>query len=341
MGEESEVKVPYHRPLALPSDTNNRFRTQALKLLWNGQYTKGKLSDELALKVAERTGYEFAIPLGSGTAALFILARWYWKQGYRSLRVPAFTWCSTYKPFDWLGYKIRFADIDRETWLADFGNAERDANELILPVDTFGNVYPHGDYPDGRYPLPAQPTDSAQSMGAEWSRSFLPNRVVSLSGSKIITSGEGGILLTQDRDLHEFAWQCGWFSRLPEMSAALGLAYFQHIDDVLAKKRDIANAYRKKLPNLQWQSIPVSTNNYIVAALVDAPREWQRANPDMEFRFYYDSIVNEQDELVPFEATQASNDLRLPNTEYVSRHIIAFPSWPDMDLSVIEKMVEP
>ena len=322
--------IPYHRPFSLPSDTGNRFRTQSLKLLWNGQYTRGKLSDELAIKIAERTGYEFAIPVGSGTAALFILARWYWKKGYRKIRVPAFTWCSSYKPFDWLGYKIQFVDIDRETWLADFGDVVRDADELFIPVDTFGVSYTRA------YTEP-KVVDSAQSLGADWG-SKTPDRIVSLSGSKIVTSGEGGILLTQDRDLHEFAWQCGWFSRLPELSAALGLAYISHLDDILKKKQEIAAAYKAKFPKLQWQSIPSTTNHYIVAALVDSPRDWQRLNPDVEFRFYYDSMVNEQDELVPFEATQSQNTLTLPNTEYVSRHIIAFPSWPDMDIEAIKEI---
>jgi len=305
-------------------------------ILVDGAYTKGSYANQLASKIAERTGYEYAIHVGSGTAAIFLLARWYWKQGYRKIRVPAFTWCSTYKPFDWLGYKIRFVDIDRETWLADFGTVKVEIDELAIPVDTFGNIYSHStDDIGGAFKF----IDSAQSLGAMYSDKEC-DRIVSLSGSKIITSGEGGILLTQDKDLHGFAWQCNWFSRMPELSAALGLAYFEKLDEILEKKARIAQMYREHFPKLEWQKIPISTNNYIVAALVDSPREWQRANPDVEYRFYYDSMVNEEDELVPFEATQSQHALTLPNTEYVSRHIIAFPSWTDMDLSVIEKMVE-
>ena len=93
MGEEADM-IPFYRPFPLPSDTNNRFRAQVLKILWTREYTKGTLSDELADKIAERTGYEFAIPVVSGTAAIMLLARWYkhrlrdYGRGHRPADLP-------------------------------------------------------------------------------------------------------------------------------------------------------------------------------------------------------------------------------------------------------------
>ena len=121
------------------------------------------------------------------------------------------------------------------------------------------------------------------------------------------------------------------------MSAALGLAYLEEFDTILKKKEAIAVAYHEHLPDLQWQKIPCSTNHYIVAALIDSPKAFAKANPDWEMRFYYDSIVSEEDEKVSFDDA----NLHLPNIEYVSRHIVALPSYPDLELERIKELRMP
>jgi len=330
----------YHIPLGLSPEQMGHLHSNLQGLLASRGYTKGTLVRELALDIEDRTGYEHAIPLGSGTSALCILARWYWKKGFRRIRAPAFTWPSTYKPFEWCGYQVKFVDIDPETFLPDLGDWKLDNDELAVPVDTFGSVYPIKDARFvGAHAL--EPfVDSAQSLGAKWDTA-MPNRVVSLSGSKIITSGEGGFLLTQDAELYDFAMNCNWLSRMPELSAALGLAYMARLDEILMRKQAIADEYRRRLKSVNWQKIPIATNNYIVAGLVDSPRDWQKSNPDVEFRFYYDSIVNEEDEPTKYANTVDNTLPALPKTRYVSRHILAFPSFPEMTMQDIEKVREP
>ena len=50
--------------------------------------------------------------------------------------------------------------------------------------------------------------------------------------TKIVTSGEGGILLTQIKELKTFAESHSWFSRMNEMEAILGLAYFDKLNEI-------------------------------------------------------------------------------------------------------------
>ena len=150
------------------------------QIIENGTYTKGEFVKQFTDAIQKRTGYEYAIATGSGTASLFLLARYYFKKGFRKIRVPAFTWPSTYLPFSWLGFKVRFVDIDRETWLADFGDMPRENDELFLPVDTFGSMHPFGETA-----LPVEPIDAAQSFGAAWPKNFYPTRIISLSGSRV------------------------------------------------------------------------------------------------------------------------------------------------------------
>jgi len=326
-GEREEV-IPYYRPPSLTAEDRASLNRDIYDILSSGQYTKGELASHLATIIAMRAKYDHAIPLAQATHGIMILARWFRSRGYRKIRVPAFTWPSSYMPFVWLGDHVRFVDIDPKTWLADFGDLKPDTDELEIPVDTFGNVFREN---DNDHPF----VDSAQSFGSEWD-STLPTRVISLSASKILTSGEGGILLTQDEHLARFAQDAaGWFSRMPEMSAAVGLANLRVFDSVLARKKIIAETYRKTLP-LAWQEIPHSTNHYIVAATVPSPKDIRKKNPGWEYRDYYQSIVSEKDEPTPIETMPENGSLKV--TREVSRHIIAFPAYPDMDVSKIREM---
>ena len=320
------MTLRYHVPLDLGKD-KFAVAQKLHNLLETRQFTNGYHADELAEKIENYTGYDHAIPFGQGTHAIFILARWYRKLGYRRIRAPAFTWPSTYLPFEWCSYRVRFVDINPETWIADFGDMTPDMDELCIPVDTFGSSW--APTSEG-WEVPF--VDSAQSLGTRW-KDTTPNRIISLSGSKIVTSGEGGMLLTQDKELRDFAESHSWFSRMNEMEAILGLAYFDKLNEILEKKHEIAETYHKVFPQVQWQAIPHSTNNYIVAGLVDAPMNVILANSGAEFRRYYDTAINESNVRTPMADLDG-----LPNTKSVAQRILAFPSWPDMPLERIKEI---
>src|SRR3990167_6500593 len=324
--------IPYHRPPKLDDAEADIHTDRVINARDSGRYTKGELSVELASKIAQFSGYEYAIPFGQATHAIAVLARWYRRQRFRKMIVPAFTWPSTYVPFLWSDFDVRFCDIVRKTWLADTGDMIMDIDTLFCPVDTFGSVYDEMPLRGWRDTW----IDSAQSFGSPL-KNVTMNRVVSLTSTKVLTSAEGGMLLTQDRELAEFAKGFGrWYSRMSEFHAALGLAHWEGFKDNLEKKRLIAEEYRRRFPHLQWQDIPIGTNHYAVAALVDSPADVRKNNPDWEFLDYYQSIVNENDEFVGFGNGWDMG--HLPNTEYVSRHILAFPSWPDLEIERIQEL---
>src|SRR3990167_8909404 len=135
MRSRSSMTLRYHVPLDLDKDkfaVAQKFHN----LLETRQFTKGEAADDLASKIANYTGYDYAIPFGQGTHAIFILARWYRKLGYRRIRSPAFTWPSTYLPFEWCGYRVRFVDINPETWLFGFWGMTPHMGEVWRPPDT-------------------------------------------------------------------------------------------------------------------------------------------------------------------------------------------------------------
>src|SRR5207244_1470559 len=146
-----------------------------------GSFTKGDYVETLSDELRTITGYNHCILFGAGTHAIFVLARWYKAMGYKRIVCPAFTWPSTYLPFDWCGFQVKFIDIHPETWLADFGDIRPGIDELHIPVDTFGSVFPYDESlwsRDTRGFTGAVPfIDSAQSLGAKWDTTD-PNRIV-------------------------------------------------------------------------------------------------------------------------------------------------------------------
>ena len=320
--------IPYHVPKGLSYPKTQRLLRTYDELINEGRYTNGDLAGKLAEKIRKRTGYQHAIPMGQATHAIFVLAKWYKTLEYKTIWTPAFTWPSTYVPFQWLDYMTKFVDVDPETWLPDYSNVRTKWNEMCVPVDTFGSVDPYGYAPWN---------DSAQSLGAEWG-DRAPDRVVSLSGSKILTSAEGGILLTQDSELFEFAKrESYWFSRMNELEAALGLAYLDELPGIIEKKRRLRNWYEQNFPKLAFQRIPVSTNNYVVAALVDGnlhqdPAGWfADSYPAVEIRRYYSPAVDESGVKID-QFPEA-----LVNTRFVRDCLVAFPSWPDLRTKDLEE----
>jgi len=317
--------VRYYRPFRIPEPDIEEAVALFHANLNDGTLTKGDQVRLFAEELSAYTGYEYVVPFAQGTHAIFALARWFRQRGYRKVRVPAFTWTSTYMPFRWCGFDVAFVDIDRETWLADFQDRKPDIDELFVPVDTFGSVY--------RLDERVQWVDSAQSLGSMWPDKSV-TRIVSFSGSKLVTAGEGGAIFTQDAQIAKFARDTGaWFSRMPEASAIVGRAYLRSFREILDRKERISREYRKAFPGLQWQKIPQSTNHYVMAALCDTKRI-KVLNPEWEYRDYYQGIVSEENERIPF----SESGHHLPNTNYVSRSILAFPSFPDMDIGRIREM---
>ena len=326
----------YHIPYDVSG--NDALQDNIQQILSSRTYTRGENLEALIERIKEITQYEFAIPFGSCTTAIMTLSRWYRKLGKRKLITPAFTWLSTYVPFRWSGFDIQFVDIDKDTWFADFSNAKTDKDTVAVAVDTFGSTFPDDLLP----PANEGWIDSAQSLGTRW-YGHEANRVISLSASKIVTSGEGGFILTQDIQLANFVNDIqNWFSRMSELNAALGIAYLDHMDEIIRLKADIARTYRKT-HGFDWQRIPFASNNYIVAGLVPSSSDMRKKNPDWEFRDYYQTMADENDETTSFEKAlyptvpiHLQSDLAI--TRYVSRHILAFPSWPQMPLERIEEL---
>lgn len=186
--------------------------------------------------------------------------------------VPDVTWIASSAPVSYVGATPVFADIDRDSWGLSASTIEAcitPRTKAVIVVDLYGQM------PDFAPILALAKSrgfavieDSAEACGATYNGrpagSFGDVSTFSFHGSKTITTGEGGMLLTDDRALFErvmvlrdhgrlpgdrffFNNEVGFKYKMSSVQAALGLAQIERVDEILARKREIFSWYRAAL----------------------------------------------------------------------------------------------
>lgn len=186
-------------------------------------------------------------------------------------------WIASVAPVVHLGAKPIFVDILEDSWCLDpdlVQAAITRHTKAILAVHLYGNLCQmdrlrvlanqHGI---------ALVEDAAEAIGSIWQtrRAGAMGRfgVFSFHGTKTMTTGEGGMLVTNDSGIYEKArvlnnhgrhatqakqfWadEIGYKYRMSNLDAALGCAQLQRIDELIARKQAILNGYRSRLRHVQ------------------------------------------------------------------------------------------
>jgi perosamine synthetase len=217
---------------------------------------------------------EFAVALSSGTAGLHLALVALGIGPGDEVIVPDLTFVATANAVAYTGARPTLADVDAETLCIDpVSAADRitERTRAIIPVHMFG----HPADMDAILAL-ARPRgikvieDAAEAHGAEYKGRRVGSlgdcAVFSFYGNKVITTGEGGMLVTNDQALHERAWrlhghsmsptrrywhdEVGFNYRMTNLQAALGVAQLERIDEFLKRRREIMAWYEAGLPQL-------------------------------------------------------------------------------------------
>jgi perosamine synthetase len=261
--------------------------TAALRSDW---LTTGPRVPAFERELAAFSGARHAVAFSSGTAALHgATTAAGLGPGDEAITTPM-TFAATANAVLYVGAEPRFADIDPGTLLirpAAVAAAISPRTRALLPVDYAGQP---ADYdalraiadaaPGGRLTIIA---DASHSFGATWrGRSvgrLADMTVLSLHPAKILTTGEGGAVLTDDDETadrlrrfrnHGIAtelaarrdWiyemvELGYNYRLTDIGAALGSSQLSRIEGFLARRRELAAHYLARLTGLELLDPPV------------------------------------------------------------------------------------
>jgi perosamine synthetase len=286
-------------PVAGPSITEKEvaYVTEAVRTGWfeNANLWQQRFEGAAATRFSRR----HAMALPSCTSALHLALAGLGVGPGDEVIVPELTWIATAAPIAYLGATPVFADVDPESWCLDAAALARcvtPRTKAAIVVDLYGNM------PDWEALETvasergiALVEDAAEAVGSRYrdkpAGSFGVASAFSFHGSKTMTTGEGGLLLTNDEALLArcallrnhgcppgnimfYNQAIGFKYRMSAMQAALGLAQLERLDELVARKREIFGWYRERLAvasgiTLNGDRAEVFSSYWMVTALVD------------------------------------------------------------------------
>jgi dTDP-4-amino-4,6-dideoxygalactose transaminase len=267
--------VPITRPTVAVDDA---LVTRIRGILDSGMLTSGPLVRAFETAVAETIGVPHVVAVNSCTTGLMLTIAALAPRG--EVILPSFTFMASGHAVLWNGLTPVFADCDPHTYTLDPASVTAritDRTALILGVHTFGVNCAADELADRAAPVPVV-IDAAHGFGGRYpDNSMIGSKAVaevfSLSPTKTLAVGEGGLVTTTSADLaghlrtaREYgnpgdynARFAGLNGRLTEINAAIGLAALRMLPQNLERRGALAARYRSHLdpvPGLTFQHVP-------------------------------------------------------------------------------------
>ena len=287
--------IPVNEPIIFSESKKNLLN--CIKTNWIS--SNGKYIFEFEKKFAKYNSRRYGCSVSNGTAALEIAIKSLNLKEKSEVIIPAFSIISTANCIIKNNLKPILVDCDLNTWNSSSEQIiEKISNKtsaiLIthiygLPVN-FKNLLNYAKRKNIKII-----EDAAEVIGLDYLKkkcgSFGDVSVFSFYANKHITTGEGGMILTNDKKIYEkcnslknlsfdksnfrrfFHNDIGWNYRMTNMQAAIGCGQLKNINKIVKRKREIGNLYYNYLKNsdkiiLQTNKTSYSSNIYWVFGLV-------------------------------------------------------------------------
>lgn len=233
----------------------------------------GKYIDEFEAKFAHYCGTEFALTVNNGTTGLHLALVTLGLGPGDEVIIPDLTFVATANAVAYTGATPVLADVDPDTLCIDAASIESlitERTKAIMPVHLYG----HPADMDAITAIAKAHNltvieDAAEAHGAEYKGRRVGGLsqcgVFSFYGNKVVTTGEGGMLTTNDRAFYQrakrlrdhamsperryFHDERGFNYRMTNLQAALGVAQMERIDEFLKRRTEIMAWYNSAIPS--------------------------------------------------------------------------------------------
>ncbi len=246
------------------------YALDAAKYGWNDEWAK--YLKKFESKFADYIGVKHALATSSCTGALHIALKTLDIGPGDEVIVPEMTWVATASAVEYVGGIPVFAEIEKDTWCMDPTKLEKlitPKTKCIIPVHLYGHPADMDKIMEiaNRHKIYVI-EDAAPAIGAECRGRKVGNfghfSTFSFQGAKLLVSGEGGLLITNDSELYKKAsvvWDHGrtpgtfWINqvglkyKMSNIQAALGLAQVERAEEQIHAKRRIFKWYESELGN--------------------------------------------------------------------------------------------
>ena len=367
--------LPFSRPSITKEDVK-----AVDEVLLSGWITTGKWNAEFEKQVCEYTGAKYAVALTSATAGMHILLKALGIGPGDEVITPSLTWVSTINLITLSGAKPVFADIDRDTLMVTPETIKKcitSKTKLIIPVhyagapvdlDEINILAKHHDI--------TVVEDTAHALGTFYKGKHVGHEntaIYSFHPIKNITTGEGGMITTNDSDLIE-KLRClkfhglgvdafdrqqqgrspqaqvvdpGYKYNLTDIAAVLGVRQLARIGEINKKRTELALMYREKLKGIEG-ILPLKDptcefthawNLFIVRVTTDKitrnafMEELKKLNIGTGLHFLAAHVQKY------YRETMNIAPGVLPNTEWNSDRMCSIPLFPDMTEHDVDDVV--
>jgi perosamine synthetase len=344
-------------PLAKPWIGEDEQRAVAA-VLESGQLVQGQLVERFEHAVAALIGRKHAVAVSSGTSALQLALKALNVGPGDEVLCPALSWPSPAHAVRVAGGKVQFVDVDQDEWnsSAEALRAARNGNtRAAIVIDQFGNPARAQQIREALGALPII-EDAACALGSRFNSgpcgSLGKVSCLSFHPRKVLTTGEGGMCLTDDdgiaeklRTLRNHGQLGGEFvvaagnSRMTEISAALGLVQLQRLNEIVGRRRELAALYREALGGeLDLQSTPEGAESNYQTFGVILPLGHDRST--LLARLHERGVEAARLSFAIHKlGSFTGSDASLPITEHVAARGMALPLYPQMRNSEVDDVV--
>lgn len=358
-------------PLSQP-DITDLERKAVLEVLKTPCLSLGPKVKEFEREIARYAGVKYAVAVNSGTSALHLIIKALNIKDNDEVITTPFSFISSSNCILYERAKPVFVDIKSDTLNIDPELVEgliTPRTKAILAVDVFSNP---ADWEEleriaKKYSLYLI-EDSAEALGSEYRGkkcgsfsdaaifSFFPNK-------QITTAGEGGVVLTDNKEIADFCYSArnqgraqqdgkwlehirlGYNYRMPEVCAAMGVAQLERIDEILERRAKVAFLYNQKLKDFKEIELPNNTSSWFVY-IIRLNQKYKQEDRDKIIREMADNEIQCSNYFQPihlqpyYKEGFGFEQGDFPICEQVSQRTIALPFYNNLKEKEIDFIVK-
>jgi len=336
----------------------------------SGRLTMGLQTEEFERAMAERCGARYGIAVNSGTAGLHLLALATGLKPGDEVITTSFSFVASTNIILYAGAIPVFIDIEPDTYCIDptlIETAITPRTKAILAVDVFGHP---ADW-DAILEIAQRRNlrviaDTCESLGARYKGrpvgSFGDGSVFAFFPNKQITTGEGGMIVTDDEQVArtckalrnqgrdaDSSWlahaHLGYNYRIDELSAALGVSQLRRLDSIMAKRKQVADTYNALLSQESSVRTPrekdhVNVSYFVYVIELQGSHTREEVMQKLEERGIpsrgYFAPIHTQPYMRPF---LRGREPHCPQTERIAQRTLALPFHTNMPTADVEFVV--
>ena len=370
--KEQQWKIPLYK--IFTDDEDIKLITNIVKR--GNNWALGPEIEELEKKLANYVGVDYCLTLNSGTSALHASLLSSGVGNSDEILVPSFSFISTANAALFVNSKPVFVDIEEETFGMNPELIEQNISnktKAIIPMDYGGQsckIFEIKEKSDKNNLILIE--DAAESLGSKIKGSKVGSvsdiAIFSFCGNKVLTTGEGGAIVTNSKEKFEkiklirshgridegnyFSnpnianyYDIGYNWRMSSITAALGISQIQKLDKLIAMRKQNAQYLSNHLSKFKEITLPIPPSGYehiyqMYTIRLSNKQKRDQLHEHLIKKRIFSKIYFSPIHLTDFYKEKLKMDVKLPITENISDQVLTLPLYPNMTMDEKKYLVD-